>query len=128
LYQRGVLHRDPSAGNILINILDSGPRGYLIDFDHSKPTDEFCECPAIKWSPGLIPEPSQDTINRVHSFFGVTNLEDVIKMAVAIVHNDTRKVCDYLGAAIDVHFPKGPPAMISVKDLEWTKVSSSGIF
>ncbi|KIJ32560.1 hypothetical protein M422DRAFT_265576 [Sphaerobolus stellatus SS14] len=50
LFGKGILHRDPSGGNILITIPDSPnpnpttetrPKGFLIDLDHAKTTNEF---------------------------------------------------------------------------------------
>jgi serine/threonine protein kinase len=45
LFEAGVLHRDVSSGNVIINISGAGQVGYLIDFDHAKLTEEFATWP-----------------------------------------------------------------------------------
>ena len=41
-YDAGILHRDISVGNIII---DSNGKGWLIDWDLSKPLSASCEIP-----------------------------------------------------------------------------------
>jgi hypothetical protein len=45
-------------------------------------------------------------------------------MAIMVAgSSDSAQIVDHLKVMINARFPKGPPAMLSVKDLGWKKVT-----
>jgi hypothetical protein len=121
LYEKGILHRDASTGNIIINISPDSENsnvktyGYLIDYDHAKTTDIFEEWPE---SPHKT---SPENLGRIQGWNNVT--ERAAEMAVAIIGTDRNRVSNYLSEMIRRRLPHlSDKPEISEEDLGWKEV------
>jgi hypothetical protein len=89
-FEKGILHRDPSGGNILIAIPDdpnAGTEGFLIDLDHAKVTNKF-----TKWKKEEPLNPAE--IKKVMDF--LLCQERTVKMAVAAVGLESAAILHYI--------------------------------
>jgi hypothetical protein len=105
LYEKGILHRDASTGNIIINISSDSENsnvkryGYLIDYDHAKTTSHF-----QKW-PNLTFPPHSEAVKRLKRNLLAHNMEvtnEVAAMALGVKPAFSKAV-SYLTTIIERH-------------------------
>jgi hypothetical protein len=128
LYKKGVLHRDASASNIIINISsDSEPSktrtyGYLIDYDHAKPAQSF-----KKWPNPASSSPSDiaKLIERVkYLAWPVMEVTDEAATMALAINSDPLAAFIYLDTMLKRRKLGSPDGnKVSERTLGWKRVS-----
>ncbi|KIJ56155.1 hypothetical protein M422DRAFT_239363 [Sphaerobolus stellatus SS14] len=93
MFMNGILHRDPSGGNVLIDITDRGnEKGFLIDLDHAKITEKW-----IEWKKN--DEMDNEDLSTVKS--GTRANEETVRNAITAVGSEWSKVIMYINTVAD---------------------------
>ena len=122
------MHRDVSAGNIIIKLTDNGETiGHLIDFDHAKVTEEFAAIKRYDVTDEPLVELYSAVISRHSEMKPYTLDKDVIIKALQIVHsNQIQKYIFEVLAMRQRFFGFRSSGKLTSGDLHWDTAVSIG--
>ena len=119
------MHRDVSAGNIIIKPTDNGETiGHLIDFDHAKVTRKFAALKRYNETDEPL-ELYKAYLSRVQEMKAYTFEDDVIIKALHVI--ESHRLPEYVGQVVltrQQFFDLSPSGKLMSADLHWDMVVS----